>query len=319
MAHVQPLSPPVDPALTAMTFPAYRHLLELEPVRRHRDSTRGPRIQPLAVTAIADGAPVGLALAELPLSEADEDPELLSLFVVASHRGRGVGTDLLHRLQESVRAGGHSRMRAVWMTGKPGIHAFQNVLWKCGWAPPETRTVTVRMTVEETYNVPWLGKVSLPSRYEIFPWRELSDDERAELKRSQQERGWIAPDLQPWDFEHRLEPLTSVGVRGPEGVVGWVLNHAISPSTVRFTCSYIRKDLGRRARILPLYAESIRRLRSSPYDQFCFVSPLAHPTMAAFAKRRIGPWASFLAETRESTTNLIRRDADREEPCEPIG
>ena len=53
--------------LARMTFPAYRHLLTLEPVPRLPDEGDVRPVQPIAIGARHDDAIVGLALAEVPL------------------------------------------------------------------------------------------------------------------------------------------------------------------------------------------------------------------------------------------------------------
>jgi GNAT superfamily N-acetyltransferase len=282
-----------------MTFPAYRHLLDLEPARRHLDNPKMPPVRPLAVAATVEEKQVGLALCELP-TVADREAELLSLFVAEGYRGQGIGTELVERAEAEVARRGHDRLRVVYMTGKAAIEAVERVLAKRGWEEPQTRMVSVRFTVDNIASWPYLDKYPVRQGCEIFPWVEIADAERDRLKRSQAEDGWIARDLQPWDYETGCEPVTSVGMRCGGEVVGWVINHPISSSTLRFTCSYIRPDLARRGRIVPLYCESFRRLGQTQYTSCSFTTPLYHPAMAAFAIRRCGPWASYIGETRGS-------------------
>lgn len=304
MVDFETLRPPVPPAFAAMTFPVYRRLLSLQPARRHEEDRGRPPIQPLAVAASVRGQPVGLALAELPLSAGGE-PELLSLWVAPHLRSVGVGTALLAALETEVGRRGASRMATVYMTGKPGIAAFERVLVKRGWDAPATRTISVRFSVEDVDRFPWLGRYPLPPGFEIFPWAELRDDERERLRRSQERGGWIAGDLQPWDHDYYgFEPVTSLGLRGPDGVVGWVINHAIAETTLRFTCSYIRKDLGRRGRIVPVYSASLTRMKQTPFTTGTFVAPVQHPTMVHFVHKWMAPWVSFLGETRGSAKSL---------------
>lgn len=297
MVDFETLRPPVPPAFPGMTFPAYRRLLSLQPGRRHEEDRSRPPIQPLAVAAAVRGQPVGLALAELPLTVGGE-PELLSLFVAPHLRNVGVGTALLAALEAEVGRRGAPRMTTVYMTGKPAIAAFERVLAKRGWDAPVTRTISVRFGVGDIDRFPWLGRYRLPPGFEIFPWAELREEEREQLRRSQVRDHWIAADLQPWDHDYYgFEPVTSVGLRGPDGVVGWVINHAISETTLRFTCSYIRKDLGRRGRIVPVYSASLTRMKQTPFTTCTFVAPVGHPTMVHFVHKWMAPWVSFLGET----------------------
>lgn len=297
------LTPGQGAGLASMTFPAYSHLLALHPARRLLGEP-GPLVQPLAVVARLAGVPVGLALAETPL-EAPGNPELLSLFVRQESRGWGLAAPLLGRLEEELRARGFSRLEAVWMTGKSGIERLERVLARRGWSPPELRTVTLRFTPDEAAATPWYRRQRLAAGFEIFSWSDLTAAEREELQSSQARSPWIAPDLVPWRFDRNgFEPLSSVGLRHHGKVVGWVINHRIAPDLVRFTCSYIRKDLGRRAKILPLYVSSIERLRQLPKVSCTFVTPVQHPTMVRFVGRWCAPWAGFVGETRGAAKML---------------
>ncbi|MBZ5587393.1 MAG: GNAT family N-acetyltransferase [Acidobacteriia bacterium] len=312
MVDFEILQPPAPTQFQAMTFPAYRHLLSLQPSRRHEEERNRPPIQPFAVAALVRGQPVGLALAELPLVAGGE-PELLSLYVAPHLRNVGVGSALLKTLEDELSRRGYPRVGTVYMTGKPAIPAFERVLVKRGWEAPTTRTVSVRFTVEDIDRFPWLNKYALPPGLEIFPWAELTEGDRRQLHSTQENNHWIARDLQPWDHDYYgFEPITSLGLRSREGVVGWVINHAISETTLRFTCSYIRKDLGRRGRIVPVYSASLTRAKQTQFTQCMFVAPVQHPTMVHFVHKWMGPWVSFLGETRGSTKNLAVSEGSTE-------
>ena len=87
-------------------------------------------------------------------------------------------------------------------------------------------------------------------------------------------------------------------------MVGWVINHVVAPGTVRFTCSFLRKDLSRRGRIVPLYYESLRRLAAAGVERATFVTPVIYPNMIRFIRRWIEPVSEFVGETRGSAKRL---------------
>lgn len=299
------LEAPVAPPFEAMTFPAYRHLLALAPAPTLVREPTTRRVQPLAMAAFRESEPVALALAGLPL-EGDEPPELLSLYVVPASRRQGVGRTLLAALEGEIATRGFASVSTVFTASAPGSPAFARVLAARGWTPPQARTLLMRFSFEQAQQFPWLNRYPVREGCAIFPWRELTAAERQQLIVSQRERRWIAEDLVPWRWdEHGFEPATSVGMRSAEGVVGWVINHALDDHTLRFTCSYIRKDYGRRGRILPLYSESINRMKEAGFTHCSFVAPLHHATMAAFVRRWMAPWAGTLQETFGSTKMLV--------------
>lgn len=298
--EIERLRGPEARAFHKMTFPAYRHMLSLEPAPRHPEQGDTEPEQPVAVAARNGSTATGLALGALPDSP-EKPAEILSLYTLKAARGRGVATRMLGRLEEELRAEGAEVVEAVYMTGKDSIAAVERILEKRGWSEPEARTVTLKFTPEQALATPWFGRVRLSDDYEIFPWTELTEEERLELQRTQAESGWIAAGLEPWKHDARgFDPVSSLGLRYEGDVVGWVINHRLSPRRVRFTCSYMRKDLGRRGRILPLFTRSLEALREEGCEECMFVTPVSYDTMVRFVRRRCAKWASFFGETRGS-------------------
>ncbi len=307
---LRPFTAEAGPACADMTFPTYRHLLSLEAAPRHPDQGDTRVIQPFGIVADADGTPAGLVLAETP-TEDEKPPEILSLFVRPAYRNEGIATGLVGAVEDVLREGGFPEVQVVYMTGKPGIDALERVLAKRAWATPETRTVTLRFTPEQARKTPWYGRVRLGPEYELLPWAEVGKEEREEAMRSQAQQPWIAPPLEFWRHDcYGFDPVSSLGLRHQGKLAGWVINHRVSADTVRFTCSYMRKDLGRRGRIMPLYTASLDRL--APGTTCLFVTPVCYATMVHFVKTRCAPWATFFGETKGSSKRLV--DAVREAP-----
>ena len=302
------LEPSMAEACARMTFPVYRHLLSLRPAPRHPEQGDDQLIQPVGFVARSDEGPVGFALAELPLGASASIPELLSLFVRPESRNRGVGTALLERLERHLGERGFQEVKAVYMGNRPGNAALSRVFAKRGWSAPEVRTVTLRFSPRGARDTPWYGRVRLSQEYQIFPWTELTPGEREQLQRSQADSRWIPAGLVPWDHDfHSFDPVSSVGLRYRGQVVGWVINHRVPPATVRFTCSFMRKDLGRRGRILPLYTASLERLEAAGCTDCLFITPMVFPTMVDFVRNRCAPWTGVLTETYGVSKRLASR------------
>jgi GNAT superfamily N-acetyltransferase len=303
---LRPLSVADAGAVEGMTFPIYRPLLALQPVSRHPELGDPKIVQPIGIAAWREGQPVGLVMAETPTTDG-QAPEMLSLFVAADARGQGVATALVAELERVLRAQGQRELRAVYMTGKPAIDTVEHILARLGWAPPVTRSVTLRFTPEEALSTPWFGRIRLPEpEYQAFPWTDITPDERAELERSHAEKPWITKGLEFWNHDRQgFDPVSSIGLRHQGRIVGWVINHRLSADTVRFTCSFMRKDLGRRGRIMPLYTVSLELLRAHGPHKCMFVTPVQYQTMVDFVKRRCAPWATFFGETRGVAKNLV--------------
>lgn len=312
----------LPPGVEEMTFPIYRPLLGLVPVSRHPEQGDVRLVQPVAVVVRSGGRLAGLALAELPLAaadpgapaervdaaDADRRPELLSLFVKPAARCAGVATALLAALERELVRRGATAVTTVYTAGRPAIPALERVLEKRGWDTPRARTLSVRFPPEAALASDLFSErrmSALAGRLELFAWRDLDDASRARIRSSHEAAPWITPALAPWRFEAAgFDPLSSIGARHRGEVVGWVLNHVVAPGTVRFTCSFLRKDLSRRGRIVPLYRESLRRLAEGGVERATFVTPVIYPNMVRFILRWIAPIAEFVGETRGSAKAL---------------
>lgn len=291
----------------SMTFPAYRHLLELEPTTRHVDENDTREVYPFAIGAFDEEKLVGMSVGEIPLDpESHRGPELLSVLVNEPYRRRGIGTRLVASVERIVCNNSFGSVRAIYMTGKSSIEWVERILARRGWSEPEGRMITVRFTPESLKPAPWLEKFSKPrTHYEIFDWKDLRPEEREKLKTSHAESPWIAEDLLPWKHdEHGFDEPTSVGMRYKGEVVGWVIAHRLEPTVLRYTCSYMRKDLSRMARILPLYCESFSRLEAEGIETCMYATPLRHQGMIRFANKWFKPWSVFFGETRGSEKQL---------------
>lgn len=293
-------------ACESMSFPAYRHLLALQPVLRLPNEAEQRVIQPIALVARVSGSPIALAVAEVPVNAHEGAPELLSLFVASPYRGQGVATALVEAVEETVRASGAASVEAVYTTGKPSIPAVERIFEKRGWEAPAMRSLTVRFTLAEALSTPWYGRSGLPEGAEIFSWSDLTADEYQRLRESNEHTPWIPSSLQPWRHDViGFDPVSSVGLRYRGEVVGWVINHQVAPDTVRFTCSFMHPSLSRRARILPLYSEAVRRLSEAGCAFCTFITPTVYPPMIEFIRRHCAPYASFTGETRGTRKSLL--------------
>jgi GNAT superfamily N-acetyltransferase len=282
-----------------MTFPAYRHLLSLQPAPRHPGQGDTALVQPVANLARLGAEPVGLILTEVPFHRQHEG-EILSVFVVESRRGQGVATALVTSMEDRLRRGGLQSITAVYMSGGPSIPAIERVFAKCGWSAPEVRALSVRFTPQEAMRTPWFGRVALrDADFEIVAWKDVRPEERAAAREAHERAPWVRQGLEFWNHDHYgFDEVSSLGLRYHGQLVGWVINHRIAPGQVRFTCSFMREDLSRRGRILPLYTESVRRLADEGCELCTLITPVWYNEMAEFLRRRCAHVVTFFGETR---------------------
>ncbi len=303
MVSYQLLKAELAAAFNGFTFPAFRHLLTGEPARQYL-TERSEVVRPLAVAASDGGRPVGLALVAVPFEPSGE-PELLSLFVALDRRGQGIGTRLVTLVEESLAELGCERVRATYMTGRPGIAVLERVLAGRGWDPPTFRMASVRLSHETFRQAPWLDRFHRIPDYETVPWAQVGEPERAAARRSHELEPWINPRLAFWVYDAEgFEPRTSLGVYYKKQLVGWVVNHRHDDVTLRLTCAFVRDDLARVGLALPAAARSFHLMPSAGFTRAMFTTPRDLPRMLEFLSKWIAPWADFVGETRGTSKSL---------------
>jgi len=276
------------------TYPAYRSLLE-------RDLAVDQTV--VAVTASFLGEPVGLALALA--KQQQSSAEVLSIFVEHSYRRMGIGAALLIRLEEYLINRDYASVELVYTTGEDASSPVEGLLAKCNWAQTASRMMLCKGKAATIMTAAWMKRYSqLPSTYSIIPWIEISEAERQDIQRSQMLKHWIPDDLVPFHHEAKLETLNSLALRYNGKVLGWVINHRLSPETIRYSCSFVRADLQKLGRIISLYAEAGRRQLSANVPNCIWTVPVFHESMARFVRKRWVPYLSSLQETKGSFKRL---------------
>lgn len=269
----------------SMTFPAYRGLL----------SFNSTEVFPMAIGTLHNDVPAGLAL--LVANPSSGEAELLSIFVSPRLRRSGIAIELMQRTLAYCKMHSIQNISATYMSGQDYTQTLEIIFHKTGWAAPQTRMLVVRCSLDSIKSAPWLNRYALPKGYEVLPWAQVTTAERETLRLSNLEKPWIAPDLLPFDFEESYEPVTSVALRFNGAIVGWCLNHVVD-GVLRFTCSFLRRDLQRLGRIVLLYSDSVSRMPAAELSVGMWTVPIRHAGMVNFARKHMQPYSIFFGETR---------------------
>ncbi|KYC37616.1 acetyltransferase [Scytonema hofmannii PCC 7110] len=270
MYSLQILDSSTATAYERMTFPLFRSRLQV----------LHPQELTVAVGASDLGQPIGLALAEIQSD--NTSAKVLSLYVGSEHRNAGIGTALLTRLEQVLRQRGCTNATLVYITSKPTTPALEHLLEKCHWSPPMPRMLICKSD-RRVLNAPWLKMYeNLPPSFTIFPWCELTHEERIAIQQQQEKDPWIPEELVPFLHEEGMEPLTSFGLRYQEQVVGWLITHRIYPDTIRYTCDWVREDLQKTGCLLALHAKAHKRQAIAKIPKAIWTVPLHHSNMVRF-------------------------------------
>jgi GNAT superfamily N-acetyltransferase len=297
---IEEIRRPLSDPWTRMTFPYYRGLLPL----LGTGQAAGNGQQPFACAATIGDRAVGLALAQRAPA-IPPTAEILSLFVDPEVRGQGIATAMLASLEEAALRQGIRELSGTYMTDRPNIAAIERVLAKRGFEEPTVRMIVFKFAPEDARKCAWYRRARLPTGATIFKWSEVTGEDLALLKHSQRERRWIHPKLEPWSAAPDFDTVSSVGMRKDGEIVGWVINHRLTPDVVTFSTASMRPDLARMGASFPLYVASLETLMGSGVLCTFVTNAEDFADMARFMLKRGAPFAQYSGQSLGVRKQLI--------------
>ncbi|MBW4495159.1 MAG: TIGR03032 family protein [Oscillatoria princeps RMCB-10] len=271
----------------ALTFPSLKK-------RWQKQKQRG---EILAVSASVAETLVGFVFAEI-LAEY-KTAEIISLFVAPECRHQGIGTNLVRYLEKGLAEQGCRQVVLSYQVTSITAQALEPLLKKLNWQPPQTTFLLAKSRTDIIGKAPWLHKYPLPAAFTVFPWGELTPDERQEILQGQ----WYPPSLSPFGDEARIEPVNSLGLRYNGGLIGWCVNHRVAADTIRYSTLFVRERFQKLGRGASLLAESIKLQVASPIPYCTFSTAVDNAPMLKFVERYLKPY-NDISESRRSVKRL---------------
>ncbi len=259
----------------------------------------------LAVGVSFEGQPAGLGTAEIMPD--GRQARILSLFISESHRKRGAGTALVAELELQLQKRGCTGAELLYLRDGRSAPAIERILDRRNWGPSYPRMLLCRAD-RRILETPWIRRYRPADGFSIFPWCELTPQERAEIERRQAVEEWYPETVSPFRDEGHLEPANSLGVRRDGEVVGWLVTHRVAPKMVRYSSLFVRADVRAQNCAVALITEAIRRQEKlRGIDTFgCFTVMVDNPSMMKFTQR-LAPYLASIHEGRGSRKSLLPR------------
>ena len=211
--------------------------------------------------------------------------------VLPDHRGQGIGTAMLERLEDAARAEGADRMEARYRSTVPGAAAIERVFEKRRWQPPSR--------VRRLYGggrdlVTDAFRSRLPDDVpegEAFPWTALSPPARKDIQlRLTGPSPTVPRALSPFQMPDRVVPDCSVGVRHDGQVAGWMITHRAGQDVLQFTCLYANPNLRGTGTGPALLGLAIRRYLEETHLPRCiWMVDAEKKRMQQYVERRLAP------------------------------
>lgn len=253
----------------------------------------------IGVAARNGSHPIAFALAAIRRDDR-RIADLHSITVAVAHRGQGIGTALLGRLERTLTERGCGAVVGVYMTNRPNTAAVEALLRKAGWSDGERRMLFCESDFATIAKAPWMAQRDFPPDYEPFFWRTLTLPERQDLLDRQAREPWYPENLTPFWMEDTIEPVSSLGLRYRGEIAGWCISHRVNHDTIRYARLFVRRELQGMARAIPLLARSIYCHEGTEVDKAIFDVASHNAIMLRFVERRMKPYLLKMYWTMQS-------------------
>ncbi len=240
---------------------------------------------------------VGMAVAEIGN---DGTAFLISFMVRSSCRKQGFGTRLIRDMEQQMCEQSVTALSVQYRTNWRACAQLERILRKCHWSEPVLHSLQCRTDIEHISKAPWVQKNKLPAKFSIFPWAEISDEERQQIL----DRTDYPPFLTPFQEEERIVWSTSFGLRKNGHLIGWLVTHRTQEDTVQYTCLFIEPGHRHAACGLNLLATAICNQIKLKIPFFIFMINAGNNAGRNLTNRRIVPYLLSAVETKYCTRSL---------------
>jgi len=239
----------------------------------------------LGVAALHRGRPVGVALADIRGGGAPG--RVLSWCVTPGFWGRGIGTELLSRLEQAARERGTSHLELFFRSDWRCAAVIRQILKQSGWTPPAEIVRLIKIEQKDFTTPDWFCRVRLPRGYVVFPWSELSETQRSCIIRRQVETQWYPTILSPFQLPEQIDSSCSLGLSYHGEVVGWLIAHRIRPELVQYTSLFVSPELQSLGRAIPLAVEALKQQFAAGIPKAMFQVLPDNTPFLKFIQRRL--------------------------------
>lgn len=206
---------------------------------RYRQMLAALESSVIAIGAIIDGRPAGLALGTCGKGE---EAELLSIAVAPAERRLGIGLALIEAWREEAALRGMATMIARYTKANASRAAFEALAMRAAWSRPaeDGLMVTGRAGAMAEMVGAWRAigsRLAQPGLYDYAPV-DLSDADRAMVS------VYLAqPDAAgmfgPVALADRIAPAFSTLIRRQGALVGWVLASETAERSIRYEEAFL--------------------------------------------------------------------------------
>lgn len=249
-----------------------------------------------------NGQPVGIAIATI---KKDGDvAELIYIYVRKKFRRFGIGSSLIQHLEQRLNVASCTMYSTSFVRGINGSDGLEKFFSKNEYHLAGTDMFIFNMTLQEQYlALPWMKNIQLPRHFTIFPWGELTDQDRMDILAGKND--WYPATLDPLQYKEKIERDTSLGLKYKNDIIGWLITYYTASNKLEYANLFTKHHFQTRGRGIALMMKAMElQLQKRPEDQQLYFRVAAdNQRMLTFLEKRVEP---FVAMERQERIKMVK-------------
>lgn len=259
-----------------------------------------PIVEPFTgVWAVKEKKIIAMILAD---NKSGDSSELFSFFVVPAERNKGIGTQLLALLEDSLKEQQkkfiYTRYRNDWSC----LEQIEKLLLSNAWEIPQLFRIIASGEISAFPKVKW-PVLDLNSKTYVFPWNEITSEDEKTIDQ------WIAGNKIPKAFDPRqhgekIESGISTGMRMEEKLVGWNLVYRLKEDTLEYNNLFVEESYRKSGLAFHLLKSSCEKQFHSTIPYATWVVNADNPVIMKFTRAVLDGIFQNLVEVKISKKAL---------------
>lgn len=221
----------------------------------------------LGIGAFAEGMPLGLILGK-PNKEYPCEMSILSVFVIADYRRKGIATALFRQFETEVKQQGYQRIAIKYIDDRESIGYIEKILAYLGWDPPQVSDYIYKCRIFDC-NYDWLDSIQYMESFSDCTITELTGAEKAYLREGS--GVWYPEGLSPFAMEEKIVPELTRFLKCRGEIIGWCGTIQASAETLAYRSIFIKKEFQGTGMIIFLLYK-VMRIHLQVMNQFPYAA-----------------------------------------------
>ncbi|MCK5356735.1 MAG: GNAT family N-acetyltransferase [Methyloprofundus sp.] len=251
----------------------------------------------LGIVASVNGQAYGVLLAE----NKGHSFKILTWFVHKAYRNQGIGENLLLKLEKVLLKNNACDLLFIdYDADWEGSAWMESIFKKNNWQSPKDNLWMCATERKLISQAPWLDIVPKMRGLEVFAWQNITLLERLQLL----QETFYPPIHNPFVDETRIALAYSYGIRKDNKIIGWLITHQISATTIQYSNFFIHSAYRKNGHAIGILIKAIKQqIADHKFEKFVFQIPPSSGQMA-FLKKRLEPYLIYKSIMRSNAKTL---------------